>query len=116
MATRDTVGAGWATSGLTLAGTHKYSAASNLFSSSFQAIGFDRSKWPTTLQGAEPKEFYFKSNVVLTFSQNSDGTEGTITFAADEWHVLPFELVTTYGYVKAANATNTSEYYFVAGK
>jgi len=54
--------------------------------------------------------------VVLTFSQNSDGTEGTITFAADEWHVLPFELVTTYGYVKAANATNTSEYYFVAGQ
>lgn len=116
MATRDTVGAALVTSGLTLGGTHKYSAAANLFSSSYQAIGFDRTKWPSAIQGREPKEFWFKSDVVITFSQNSDGTEGSVTFAANEWHVLPFELLPVYGYIKAANATNTSEYYFVAGQ
>lgn len=113
MATHDTVGYGFAPSGLTLGGTHAYSQATNLFSASLQAMGIDKTKWVSGAQERSPKEFWFKSNVVVTFSQNEDGTQGLISFAADEWHVLPIEFWLTHGYVKAANATNTSEYFFV---
>ena len=113
MATHDTVGYGFAPSGLTLAGTHKYSQGSNILSDSYQAMGIDKTKWVAGARERFPKEFWFKSNVVVSFSQVSSGDEGVISFAADEWHVLPIEFWLTHGYIKAANATNTSEYFFV---
>lgn len=119
MATTQSVGDGFTTSGLVFADTHKYSQASNILTTSLVALTVDKTKWPAKMQNKNVKEVWFKSNVVITISQNSsDETKGLITFAADEWHVLPAEMnlnTSTYFGIKGANATNTTEYFLVLG-
>lgn len=120
MANRDTVGCAFVTSGLMFAATHKYSGAANILTTSLVALTLDKRYWPTLMQRKEVKEVWFKSNVVITISQDSaDENDGLITFAAGEWHVLPCEMnlaTSTYFGIKGANATNTTEYYLVLGE
>jgi hypothetical protein len=119
MANRDTVGCAFVTSGLKFGGTHKYSQASNILTTSLVALTLDKTKWPVELREKSVKEIWFKSNVVVTFSQDAaDENDGLISFAADTWDVLPAEmnLAITNGIgVKGANATNTTEYFLILG-
>lgn len=120
MATRDTVGCGFVTSGLVFGASHKHSAASDILTTSLVALTLDKREWPTLMQRREVKEVWFKSNVVITISQGSTNENaGLITFAANEWHVLPCEMnlaTSTYFGIKGANATNTTEYFIVLGE
>lgn len=120
MATNNTVGYIALPSGLTFDSTHKYSAASNILTTSLVPLAIDSTKFPSDIAARydrgtlRVKELWFKSNVVVTISQNHAGTQGLITFAADTWWSLPFEgcLDNTFE-MKGANATNTTEYFLV---
>lgn len=110
---RDTVGFAFSPSGLTFGGVHKYSQAADILTTSFVALGIDKSMWHASLRNKTAAELWMKSSVIITLSQNSAGTQGLISFAADTWFRLPCEGIFTAGYyIKGGNNTNTTEYFF----
>ena len=113
MANRETVGFAIVPAGLVLTSTHAYSGAANILTTVSRPMSVDKTKWPLALRERVVKEFKFKSNVIVTFSQVLAEDEGLITFAADTWHTIPLEGNLTQLHMKGANNTNTTEYYFV---
>lgn len=110
---RDTIGAAIVPAGLVLTATHAYSGAADILTTVSRPMSIDKTKWPAALREKDVKELWFKSSVIVTFSQNLAETEGLITFAANTWWVLPIESNMTQLHMKGANNTNTTEYYFV---
>lgn len=71
---------------------------------SYGAVTFDKSNWPTNLQTGSAVYLRFTCADVVTISENVGGTAGVCEFAADEEHRFPIALRAASLFMKAATA------------